>query len=99
MWLGQLICSGKGGESTCLNKPRPLPEAVQSELISNLCGIHGVGKILLVSEYEKQGVPKLILVQHPLQLLTSLSDTFPIVRVDNEDDTLGILEVWGCLNR
>ena len=67
---------------------------MQSKLVGDLGGIHGIGKILFVGKDEKQGIPELILVQHPLQLLASLRNTFPIVRVDNEDDTLGILEIW-----
>jgi hypothetical protein len=30
----------------------------------------------------------------PLTLLARLGDTLPVVRVDNEDDALGVLEVW-----
>jgi len=66
---------------------------VQSKLIGNLRSVHGVGEILLVGENEEEGIPELVLVQHPLQLLTGLGNTFPIVRVDNENDALGVLEV------
>ena len=76
-----------------LDKPRPLPEPVQSKLIGDLCGVHGIGKILLVGEDKQEGIAELILVQHPLQLLTSLRNTFPIIRVDNKDDTLSVLEI------
>ena len=51
------------------------------------------GKILLVGEDQEKGVTQLILVQHALQLLTSLNDTIPIVGVHHEDDTLSVLEV------
>jgi hypothetical protein len=67
---------------------------MQSKLISNLRGVHGIGKILLVSEDKEYGMPELILARHPLQLLTSLRNTFPIIRVDDKNDTLGVLEVW-----
>lgn len=50
-------------------------------------------KILLVGENQEQGIPELILVQHALQLLAGLDNTVPIVAVDHEDDTLGVLEV------
>jgi hypothetical protein len=50
-------------------------------------------QILLVGENQEKGVPKLILVQHALQLLAGLDDTVPIVAVNHEDDTLGVLEV------
>lgn len=50
-------------------------------------------KILLVSEDQQKRITQLILVQHALQLLASLGNTIPIVRVDDEDDALGVLEV------
>lgn len=48
---------------------------------------------MLVGEDQEHGVPKLILVQHALELLARLDDTIAIVAVDDEDDTLGVLEV------
>lgn len=51
------------------------------------------GQILLVSEDKEEGIPQLVLVQHPLELLASLNNTVAIVAVDDEDDTLGVLEV------
>jgi len=51
------------------------------------------GQILLVSEDQEKRIPKLILVQHSLQLLASLDNTVTIVAVDDENDTLGVLEV------
>jgi hypothetical protein len=50
-------------------------------------------QILLVGEDQEESVPELIFVQHALQLLSSLHYTIAIVRVDDEDDTLGVLEV------
>jgi hypothetical protein len=50
-------------------------------------------QILLVGENQEKGVPQLVLVEHALQLLTSLGDTVTIVAVDDEDDALGVLEV------
>jgi len=48
---------------------------------------------LLVGENQEKGIPELILVQHALQLLSGLDDTVPIVAVNHENDTLGVLEV------
>ena len=73
--------------------PSALPQAVQTKLIGDLSRVHGIGQILLVREDEQQGVPQLVLIQHPLQLLTGLNDTVTIVAVDDEDDALGVLEV------
>lgn len=50
-------------------------------------------QILLVGEDQEGSIAQLILVQHALQLLTGLNDTIAIVAVDDEDDTLGVLEV------
>lgn len=77
-----------------LNIPRSLLEARQTELVSDLGGVHGVGKVLLVSEDEKEGVSEFILVQHPLEFLTSLYYTITIVGVHDENNTLGVLEVF-----
>ena len=51
------------------------------------------GQILLVGEDEEKSVPQLVLVQHALELLTRFNNTVAIVAVDDEDDTLGVLEV------
>lgn len=50
-------------------------------------------QILLVGKDQEKSVTELILVQHALKLVTSLNNTVAIVGVDNEDDTLGVLEV------
>ena len=51
------------------------------------------GKILLVGEDQEESISQLVLVEHALQFLTGLDDTVTIVAVDDEDDTLGVLEV------
>lgn len=48
---------------------------------------------MLVGEHQEKGVPELILVEHALQLLAGLGHTVTVVAVDDEDDTLGVLEV------
>lgn len=48
---------------------------------------------MLVSKDQEQSIPEFVLVQHPLELLTGLADTLSIIGVDNEDDSLGVLEV------
>lgn len=59
--------------------------------MESIGGAHG--QILLVGEDQEESVAELVLVQHALQLLTGLDNTIPIVAVDHEDDTLGVLEV------
>ena len=66
---------------------------MQAKLVGNLSRIHGVGQILLVGEDQEQRIPKLVLVQHSLQLFTGFDDTVTIVAVDHEDDALSVLEV------
>ena len=66
---------------------------MQAKLVSDFGSVHCVGKILLVGEDKQESVAELVLVEHPLELLTSLRNTFPIVGVDNEDDALRVLEV------
>jgi hypothetical protein len=51
------------------------------------------GQILLVGKDQQDGISQLILVQHTLKFLSGLDDTISIVAVDDEDDTLGVLEV------
>jgi hypothetical protein len=51
------------------------------------------GQILLVGENQKYGISQLILIQHALQFLPGLNNTVTIIAVNDEDDTLGILEV------
>lgn len=66
----------------------PIPAAVLIE-----GKILTYGQILLVGKDQQDGISQLILVQHALKFLSGLDDTIPIVAVDDEDDTLGVLEV------
>lgn len=50
-------------------------------------------QILLVGEDKEESIPQLVLVEHALQLLTRLDNTITVVAVDDEDDTLSVLEV------
>ena len=81
-----------------LNVPLALPQAVETKLVRDLSSVHRVRQILLVRENEQERIAQLILVEHALQLLTSLRNTLTVVRVDHEDDTLGVLEVFMSAN-
>lgn len=48
---------------------------------------------MLVGENEEKSVTKFIFVQHALQFFPSLDNTIPIVTVNDENDTLSVLEV------
>ena len=51
------------------------------------------GQILFVGENKEQSITQFILVQHPLEFLSGFNDTVTIIAVNNEDDTLSVLEV------
>ena len=67
---------------------------MQSKLVGDLGCVHGIWQILLVCKDQEKGISELVLVEHSLHLFTGLDDTVTIVRVDYEDDTLGVLEVF-----
>jgi hypothetical protein len=50
-------------------------------------------QILLVSKDQKNGISEFILVQHSLKFLPGLNNTITIIAVNDEDDSLGVLEV------
>ena len=54
---------------------------------------YAYGKILFIGEYEKKGIPQLVLVEHTLQLLACFDNTVAIIAVYDEDDALGVLKV------
>jgi hypothetical protein len=60
-----------------LDVPVALAKGLQAKLLRNFGSRHGVGQILLVAEHEKNGIAQLVLVQHALQLIARLADTFP----------------------
>lgn len=80
--------------TTDLDVPSSLSKSVQPKLICDLRSVHSIGQILLVCEDKQKGITKLILVKHSLQFLPRFRNTFPVVRVHHEDDTLSILEVY-----
>lgn len=58
---------------------------------ASLQGTHR--KILLVGKDQENCVTEFVLVQHALEFLPGLNNTVAIVAVDDENDTLSILEV------
>jgi hypothetical protein len=67
---------------------------VQTEFVGDFGGVHCVREILFVGEDEEEGVLELRLVEHPLEFFTCFGDTFTVIGIDDEDDSLGVLEVW-----
>lgn len=66
---------------------------MESKLVGQFSGGHCIWEILLVGEDEKSGIPEFILVEHLVQLLTRLFDTFFVVGIDDKDESLRVLEV------
>ena len=66
---------------------------MEAKFISNFSGIHGIGEILLVSEDKEESIAEFVFIQHPLEFFPGLRNTFPIIRVNNKDDALGVLEI------
>jgi len=81
------------GRARRLDVPLPVPEVLQPELVCELTSAHGIGQVLLVGEDEEMRVSQLVLLQHLLQLVLRLSDPLAVVGVDDEDESLGVLEV------
>lgn len=88
-----LIQTITAGGASSLDIPSPLSKRVEAKLLCDFCSVHSVGQILLVGKHQKESIPKFILVQHSLEFLTSLRHTFSVVTVNDEDNTLGVLEV------
>ncbi len=72
----QLRNTGKNCAPAHLNVPIPVSKTVEAELVGDLGGVHCVGKVLLVGEDEKDGLPQLVLSQHAHQLVPRLTDSF-----------------------
>lgn len=76
-----------------LDEPVTLTKRVKAELVGDLRRAHRVGQILLVGKHQEHRITELIFVQHAVKLITRLGHTITIVAIDNENQTLGVLEV------
>ena len=83
--------AGRGARG--LHVPLAVADVVEPELVGHLGDAHRLGEILLVGEHEEHGVAQLVLTQHLVELVVGLDDTLAVVRVDDEDEALRILEV------
>lgn len=66
---------------------------MKAKLISDFSSVHGIGKILLVGEYQQERVTKFVFIQHTLEFITGFWNTITIIRVDNKNDALSVLEI------
>ena len=69
-----------------LNVPLAALHIAQVQLLSNLTHAHGIGEVLLVGIYQQHGIAKLILIQHPLQLIPGVVNAVAVVRVNDKND-------------
>jgi len=81
------------GGTSGLNVPFPVGDRVKTKLVGNFADTHGIRKILLVGEHKEDSFTKFIFTQHFLQLLIRFRYTLTIVAVNDENQTLSILEV------
>lgn len=51
------------------------------------------GQILFVRKDKQQSITKLIFVEHSLEFFPSLDNTVTVIAVNNENDTLSVLEI------
>lgn len=76
-----------------LDVPVTSPQRVETELVGELGGGHGIGQILLVGKHQQHRVPQLVLLEHVGELAFRLADALAVVAVHHVDQALGILEV------
>jgi hypothetical protein len=74
-------------------KPCALAEVMKVQLVCDFSSVHCIGKILFVGKDEEKSITELVFVEHTVELFTSLGNTQTIVRVDDKDDSLCVLEV------
>lgn len=70
-----------------LDVPVAVAHLVKLQLVGNVCGVHGVGQILLVGKHQQHGIPQLVFRQHPCELVARFADTLTIVAVHHKDQT------------
>ena len=73
-----------------LDVPGLTPYLVEAEFVGDLWGGHGSLDVLLVGVNENDGVLEFFIVYHLVEFVTSVFDSISIVRVDDEDDALGV---------
>merc|ERR1711904_484126 len=89
-----LLASELESQSRPSYRPSPVvAQRVEAELVGDLCGVHGVGQVLLVGKDQQNGLAQLVLVEHAVQLIARLANTVAIVRIDHEDHSLRVLVV------
>ena len=76
-----------------LNHPGSAFKGVKSEFFGYFTSCHGLWEILFVGKDKENCIGELFLCEHPMELITSLFNSFSIVAVNDEDETLSVLVV------
>ena len=66
------------GGARGLDVPFPVPQILQSQFVGQFACGHGVGQVLFVGEDQQDGLPQLVLGQHPHQLVAGLADALSV---------------------
>lgn len=66
---------------------------METKLIRDFSSIHRIRQVLLVGEDKEEGVTEFVFVEHPLEFFPCLRYTLAIIGINNEDDSLSVLEV------
>ena len=65
-------------------------DGVETELIGDFWSCHGSWEILFVGINQDNGVLELFIVDHFVEFFLGIINSISIVRVDDENDTLGV---------
>lgn len=77
-----IACRCCGG----LDVPLAVLDIAQVQLFRNLANTHGIRKVLLVRIHKQHGITQLVLIEHPLQLISSIINAVTIIRINDKDD-------------
>ena len=77
-----------------MNVPR-LPDLMQSQLVDEVRRTDGLREVLLIGENEDDGVTQFVVTEDVVECVRDLLNSFGIVRVDDKDQTLRVLIVYG----
>eukprot|EP00413_Alexandrium_margalefii_P026231 CAMPEP_0204574040 /NCGR_PEP_ID=MMETSP0661-20131031/40364_1 /ASSEMBLY_ACC=CAM_ASM_000606 /TAXON_ID=109239 /ORGANISM="Alexandrium margalefi, Strain AMGDE01CS-322" /LENGTH=268 /DNA_ID=CAMNT_0051582527 /DNA_START=42 /DNA_END=849 /DNA_ORIENTATION=- len=76
-----------------LDKPLAVSQVVQPQLLSDLCGSHGVWQVLLVGKHQEYGIAHLVLIQHLRELLPGILNAVTVVAVNHIYQAIGSLVI------
>jgi hypothetical protein len=81
------------GSASGLDEPCATLETRQVQLFGDFACLQRVGQVLLVGKDQQNSIAQFVFRQHAVQFFTGFINTVTVVGVDDEDDTLCVLEV------